>query len=171
MPRINVYADDEDGQRILAGWFDPDKAEVAAEDFRYDEHTNRVSVHTGDQFYHQALYHTSGGRWVLHCWSQWQGSVPTYEFLTDEQAKTWLLVNGSDDVIAEHFGEVEEERGPGRPEVGKPINVRLGDELLAQVDAEAKRCGKSRADTLRDLVAQALAGQITTYGALRAGTE
>ena len=43
-----------------------------------------------------------------------------------------------------------------RPEVGKPINVRFGDELLARVDVAAAERGKSRADTLRELVAQAL---------------
>jgi antitoxin component of RelBE/YafQ-DinJ toxin-antitoxin module len=44
----------------------------------------------------------------------------------------------------------------GRPEIGQPINVRLGDELLAEIDAEAKRCGMSRAQILRMLLAEAL---------------
>lgn len=50
----------------------------------------------------------------------------------------------------------DSERGPGRPEVGAPINVRLGDELLAQVDALATERGTSRAEMLRRLVVTAL---------------
>lgn len=45
----------------------------------------------------------------------------------------------------------------GRPLVGKPINVRLGDDLLAKVDADAKASGRSRADMLREIVARAYA--------------
>jgi hypothetical protein len=155
MTRINVYRyDDEDG-KILDGWFDPDKAENIVDDTRWDGN-NSVSVHASDRFAHEALYRTAKGRWVLHRWSQRQGSVPTYEFITDDTARTWLLKNDSDDIVEKYFGEIEEERGPGRPEVGKPINVRLGDDLLARVDERAKAEGKTRADMLRDLVSQAI---------------
>ncbi len=41
---------------------------------------------------------------------------------------------------------------PGRPEVGQPINVRLGDDLLARVDARASTDGVSRAEIIRRLV-------------------
>lgn len=44
----------------------------------------------------------------------------------------------------------------GRPEVGKPINIRLGDDLLARVDAYATREGIKRADALRSIVDAAL---------------
>jgi predicted DNA binding CopG/RHH family protein len=37
----------------------------------------------------------------------------------------------------------------GRPEIGQPINIRLGDALLAAVDAKAARQGFSRAETIR----------------------
>ncbi|WP_210731560.1 ribbon-helix-helix domain-containing protein [Mycobacterium intracellulare] len=40
----------------------------------------------------------------------------------------------------------------GRPEVGAPINVRLGDELLAQVDAYAAEHGIKRAEAIRQIV-------------------
>jgi metal-responsive CopG/Arc/MetJ family transcriptional regulator len=49
-----------------------------------------------------------------------------------------------------------ESRRPGRPEVGHPINIRLGDDLLAKVDAAAAEAGQSRAQTIRELVAKAV---------------
>jgi metal-responsive CopG/Arc/MetJ family transcriptional regulator len=41
----------------------------------------------------------------------------------------------------------------GRPEIGQPINIRLGDKLLASVDTEAHRLGYSRAETIRVILA------------------
>ena len=49
-----------------------------------------------------------------------------------------------------------------RPEVGKPINIRLGAELLSAVDQAREVSGQSRADLLRDLVSQALAARQDT---------
>lgn len=40
----------------------------------------------------------------------------------------------------------------GRPEVGTPINIRLGDDLLARVDALAAYAKLSRAEVIRRLV-------------------
>ncbi len=56
----------------------------------------------------------------------------------------------SDDPMPEH---VVPRNVGGRPVVGKPINLRLGDDLLARVDERAKVEGKSRADMSRELVA------------------
>lgn len=44
----------------------------------------------------------------------------------------------------------------GRPAVGEPINVRLGDELLARVDEAAAAANVSRAEHLRTVVAAGL---------------
>lgn len=44
----------------------------------------------------------------------------------------------------------------GRPEIGQPINVRLGDELLASVDKMALAYGWSRAMAIRHLIAMGL---------------
>ncbi len=44
----------------------------------------------------------------------------------------------------------------GRPEIGQPINVRLGDKLLATLDAYAAREAISRAEALRGVVRAAL---------------
>lgn len=40
----------------------------------------------------------------------------------------------------------------GRPKIGQPINVRLGNDLLAEVDGHAAERGMSRADALRHVV-------------------
>jgi hypothetical protein len=70
-----------------SGWFDLDSAE------RFDEATiwdgrNRISLATGSQWDHEALYRTANGRWVKHWWSQWQGTVA--------EAAAWLVQNGYD---------------------------------------------------------------------------
>lgn len=44
----------------------------------------------------------------------------------------------------------------GRPEIGPPINVRLGDTLLTHVDRYAKDENISRADAIRRLVLTSL---------------
>jgi hypothetical protein len=40
----------------------------------------------------------------------------------------------------------------GRPEIGTPINTRLSDELLAEVDAYAESEGLTRAAAIRLLI-------------------
>lgn len=47
-------------------------------------------------------------------------------------------------------------RSAGRPEVGRPVNIRLGDDLLAEVDAYANAEGIKRAEALRQLVRRGL---------------
>ena len=49
----------------------------------------------------------------------------------------------------------------GRPEIGQPINIRLGDELLAHVDAKARRQGISRAELIRMILADYFAADMT----------
>jgi hypothetical protein len=159
MTRVNVYRHDETDGRILDGWFDPDKAELIKEGSRWDGNNNvgvlsDIPRGVGGEY----LYRTAGGRWIRHLNARNYFNGPmTYEFITDEQAREWLVrAEQDDDVIEQYFGEVEEEHGPGRPEVGGRITTRFGDDLLARVDALANERGRSRADTIRFLVAQAL---------------
>lgn len=49
----------------------------------------------------------------------------------------------------------------GRPEIGQPVNIRFGNDLLAQVDRYAEKESISRAEAVRELVKQALAKQRT----------
>ncbi|MUL61064.1 hypothetical protein B5P44_00500 [Mycobacterium sp. CBMA 213] len=158
MARINVYETDEyTGTRTLAGWFDISKAEGFAEDTRWDGN-NTVGLSSGvpTNFGGDQLIHTSGGRWVLYRdRSRYFNGRDTHHFVSENVAREWLLTNGHDDDAATYFGPTEEERGPGRPEVGKPINVRLGD-LLADVDDYAADNDLSRAEAIRSLIAIAV---------------
>lgn len=157
MNRINVYATDEfNGGRTLEGWFDQGKSEEFREATRWDG-SNNISVPTSNPWAHQALYRTAKGRWVLNEWSNYVGTEEVYTFIAPERAREWLLMNEWDDAVARHFGEVEEERGPGRPEVGAPINVRLDADLLGRVDTYAANEGIARAAAIRQLLAGALA--------------
>lgn len=49
----------------------------------------------------------------------------------------------------------------GRPEIGTPVNIRLGNDLLAQVDSCAKSEGISRAGVIRQLVQRGLPSSFT----------
>jgi hypothetical protein len=74
----------------------------------------------------------------------------TYRFVSDTEAHDWLIRSEcNDEAIEQYFGEVEEEKGPGRPAIGEPVNVRLGDALLARVDACARLDGMTRAEWVR----------------------
>jgi hypothetical protein len=164
MSRVNVYAktdlSDYDGYGFkpeLLGWFDPAKAERFDQDTQWDGN-NVVGVLTGSQWVDEYLYRTSGDRWVRnHDATRYCNGPDTYEFLTDEQAKDWLLRSGNhDDVIERFFGEVEEEKGPGRPGIGGPVHVRLGAGNLSRVDAWAEAEGISRAEWVRRAVEAAV---------------
>lgn len=73
-------------------WFNPESSESFAEDTRWDGH-NHISVPTGSQWDHEELYRTRGGTWILHSWSQWQGSRSSYEVIDAARALRWLIDN------------------------------------------------------------------------------
>jgi hypothetical protein len=152
MDRINVYSYPDDEPRFLDGWFDRDAADRYSEATDWDGH-NHISRATRSQWDHETLYRTTGGRWILNAWSRRQGSLETFEFVTAEDAKTWLLANEHDAAAAQHFGPIEEEKGPGRPEVGPAVNIRFPADLLAVVDEAASGQGITRAEYVRRAVA------------------
>ena len=151
--RENVF--DRDGNFI--GWFDRAKAEKFEEATRWNGN-NHVSIATGSQWDHQALYRTAGGRWVLHGWSQWEGRPERYRFISADEAREWLLLNQEDGAGEKYFGEIEDEVGPGRPEIGPPILVHLPAEMTARLDALAEQDGVPRAEVIRRLLGEALEG-------------
>lgn len=66
---------------------------------KYEEDTwwngnNHISRATSSQWDHEELFRTQSGLWVLHHWSQWQGSTPSWEQISDEEAARWLVQNG-----------------------------------------------------------------------------
>lgn len=152
MDRIAVYRYDEPlAGRVLAGYFNRDAATRVDEETRWDGN-NHVSVHTSDRWEHQQLYRTSAGRWVLSKWSQRVGRGETFEFVTDDEARDWLIVNGDEDTTARYFGEIPEERGPGRPAIGPVVEVRFAPDILEAIDAAAAVQGMRRAEYIRGAV-------------------
>lgn len=93
MTRINLGS---------GSWFSPERAECFAEDTRWDG-SNRISVPTGSQWEHERLYRTRKGVWVLHSWSQWQGSTDSYEVIGDDRARQWLIANDHGDTVERFF--------------------------------------------------------------------
>lgn len=158
MDKVKVMEKDETGEVIDVSWFDRDRAECYDEPTRWDGNNHR-GVISGLQIGHECLYRTAGGRWVRYYDARNEFNGPEFhEFISDDAARVWLLRADKDDVVEKYFGPLEDERGPGRPSSvgGEPINIRLGDELLARVDA-AKQHGESRAAAIRRLLADALA--------------
>lgn len=103
-------------QRLDDGrWFAIDRAEKVDEGTRWNGN-NHISLATGSQWEHEALYRTAGGKWVLNSWSQWQGSSETWEEIEDEAAAAWLVRNEYQDaqipealrpLVAEHIAALE----------------------------------------------------------------
>ena len=73
---------------------------------------------------------------MLHHWSRWQGHPDEHRFVTDEEARDWLLRNETEEEEIERVtGEVvEAERGPGQPRIGTPIKATLPDDVVAELD-------------------------------------
>jgi hypothetical protein len=156
MTRVNVYDRDPYGESELLGWFDPDACVESIRETPVWNGDNHIGKMSGGQAGYEELYRTKGGRWVRHYnfTSEYNGPE-YYEFLTDDQARKWLIEDGDDEIAEKYFGELEEEVGPGRPAIGSPINIRLGDELQARVDAAALP-GEKRAATIRRLLEKVL---------------
>lgn len=76
-------------------FFFTSKAQKFEEDTRWDGR-NHISLATGTQFEHEALYRTKKGLWVLHSWSQWQGSSESWDEISDSDAANWLSRNNHD---------------------------------------------------------------------------
>jgi hypothetical protein len=160
MTRINIYTSDDEqaygyGKPSLLGWFDPATSEAFEQDTRWDGN-NMVGVITGSQWVDECLYRTKGGKWVRNNnATRYMGGPNTFEFLADDEARDWLLRSEcNDEAIERFFGDVaeEEDRRPGRPTIGEPVGVRLGDHLPA-IDEFAARAGLKRAAAVRRLAA------------------
>lgn len=80
------------------GWFDIATAKIYEESRRFDGQ-NMISCATGSQWEHEELYVTRMGRYVMHSWSQWQGSRPTYETIAEDLAHRWLIRHGHESAV------------------------------------------------------------------------
>jgi hypothetical protein len=72
-------------------WIDLDKCERWSEGTRWDGH-NHVSL-CAEKFGHEELYRTKSGKWILHHWSQWEGSRDTWTEIENDEAARWLVTN------------------------------------------------------------------------------
>lgn len=146
-------------------WFDPAAAQAAiTEGSRWDGN-NHIGVCSGLQTSRAVLYLTGAGRWIENRDATHEfGGSDSYRFLSSQAAQEWLIRSADADrggqaaqeALEKYFGEIPEESGPGRPEIGGAVHVRLGDEL-ARVDAWAAKEGIKRAEAVRRLVSAGLA--------------
>jgi hypothetical protein len=67
---------------------------------------NHVSLNTNSQWDHQKLYRSRKGRYYLEYWSQWQGSTPHAEWISNEEAARWLILN--EEGLPEELESLEE---------------------------------------------------------------
>lgn len=151
MDRTNIFASHDDNR--IMGWFDYDAARARWTDLDYDGNGSRGTGRgTG-------IILTAGGKWVSSHLTIWAGEEATFVYVTPQQAREWLIANNEDAAVAEHFGELaeEEDRRPGRPEIGGRITTAIGDDLLASVDGYADEHGIARAEAVRRLVSAGLA--------------
>ena len=109
-------------------WFDLDRAQRFEEDTWWDGN-NMVSKSTGSQFDHESLYRTASGWYVLHTWSQWQGSNETWVRVSDQAAYDWLLKNGYEDAIPAPELESRDLDAEGTT---ANRHIRIPDELWAK---------------------------------------
>lgn len=72
-------------------WFNEESATMWEEGTRWDGN-NHVSKHTSGQFYHQRLFRTASGIWVLNSYSQYEKDPETYEEITTAEAAGWLAI-------------------------------------------------------------------------------
>ena len=73
-------------------WFNLETAVKFDEGERHDGN-NFISLATGSQWDHETLHYTSGGRWILNEYSQYQGSLETYRQIDLDEAVAWLTAN------------------------------------------------------------------------------
>lgn len=116
------------------------------------------------------VYRTKGGAYFLagegHAASRFAervgdswGAGEGVQTLTEREALAMAEQHADPDAVELHFGHlVEDARGPGRPEIGPAINIRLPQDLLDAIVAEQRSSGSaSRAATIRALIMRGLA--------------
>ncbi|MFI0357951.1 hypothetical protein [Actinomadura sp. 9N407] len=151
------YGSDRVSPGEAVGWFDPDRAEAFVEvgavtDEQYAQWQRKGKG--GIRGIRETLHRTESGRWVLRrdYLDGPQGPETTWEFVDrDDDAVDWLTRNGHEQALPRVLPDLPAETGPGRPEIGGRVQVRLG-ELLPQVDRYADHHGMARAEAVRILV-------------------
>ena len=145
-------------------WFDPAAAKDTITEGSYWDGNNWRGACSRLQTSRAVLYLTSGSRWVENADARCEDNGhDDYLHFTDEEAQAWLIRSAdaprggeqAQTALKKYFGDIPEESGPGRPEIGGTVNTRLGD-LLPRVDAWAEMQGLKRAEAIRRLVTAGL---------------
>ena len=55
------------------------------------------------------LHKSRKGRYWLEYWSQWQGSTPHAEWISNHEAARWLLHNNEDHELPDDLAALEQE--------------------------------------------------------------
>ncbi len=78
----------EDGTVI-----DTDNARQSWDEATRWDGNNMVSKATGSQWSHETLYESRKGRFYVEHTSQWSGSTPHCEWISEQEAVRWLILN------------------------------------------------------------------------------
>ncbi len=73
-----------------------DKARMIWEEATDWNGNNHISRNTRDQWTHQTLYESRKGRFYIEHTSQWQGSLGYCEWISEQAAVRWLILNDED---------------------------------------------------------------------------
>lgn len=161
MSRINVFFESSDNpitgerERYLRGYFYSEKATLFEGERSWDGN-NMACVHLKDGTRGENLYRTAQGRWVVEYWSRWEGEETRYTYITDDEARAWLLVNDDEDAVEKYFGEMPEEEGPklgGRPAIGPKVDFALEQNSIDRVKAYAAQNSTAVAEAYRIIIA------------------
>ena len=89
-------------------WFDRDKA-ICIHESTFFDGNNYISLATNSQWDHEQLFRTKSGAWILHHWSNYQGTTPTWEEIDNKQAAEWLVKNDQDpmEYCADEYAALE----------------------------------------------------------------
>ncbi|WP_030895461.1 hypothetical protein [Streptomyces sp. NRRL F-5053] len=153
------------------GWFDDERLREEFTETSVWDGNNWRGVCSGMQIKSAELLLTAEGRWVLHEDSSSEFNGPdSYRWLTDDEARVWLMKSGTGnrgpadealEAVERLWPDVPEESGPsegGRPAVGPAISVAYPEDLLQRIDAAAAKEETSRAAWLQTAAREKLAG-------------
>lgn len=84
-------------------WFDSEKADYYEEGTWWNG-SNHISLSTGSQWHHEAIFITPGKVYILKFSSQYQKVPTTYQQITKEEAAQWFIRNEyPDDSLPQEF--------------------------------------------------------------------